>query len=94
MRVRWLSAALTDLEDAVRSKSPDAAEPIVERTIESVYRLETFPSMGRRGRVTGTRELVVSGTPFIVPYRVKGQEIFESSPRLESGRRSSNDQRS
>ncbi len=23
----------------------------------------------------GTRELVVTGTPYIVPYRVKGQEV-------------------
>ena len=31
--------------------------------------------MGRIGRVYGTRELVVTGTPFILPYRISGQHI-------------------
>ena len=29
------------------------------------------PGLGRPGRVPGTRELIVSGTRYIVPYRVK-----------------------
>jgi toxin ParE1/3/4 len=32
--------------------------------------LERFPNRGRAGRIAGTRELVVSGTPYIVAYRV------------------------
>jgi toxin ParE1/3/4 len=31
--------------------------------------------MGRPGRVAGTRELVVSGTPYIIPYRVAGTYV-------------------
>ncbi len=31
--------------------------------------------MGRAGRVPGTRELVISGTPYIVPYRVRGGAV-------------------
>ena len=31
--------------------------------------------MGRPGCVHGTRELVVSDTPLVVPYRVVGSEI-------------------
>jgi toxin ParE1/3/4 len=31
--------------------------------------------MGRPGRVTGTRELVISGTPFVVIYRLQEQSI-------------------
>ena len=31
--------------------------------------LETFPMMGRRGRETGTRELVVVGLPYLVVYQ-------------------------
>jgi toxin ParE1/3/4 len=30
---------------------------------------------GREGRVVGTRELVVQGTPFIVAYRVGRAEV-------------------
>ena len=33
------------------------------------------PGLGRAGRVSGTRELVVARTPYVVPYRVKGEVI-------------------
>ena len=31
---------------------------------------------GREGRVTGTRELVIRGTPFIVGYRIEKKEVW------------------
>lgn len=31
--------------------------------------------MGRAGRVAGTRELVVADTPYIIPYRVRGDAV-------------------
>jgi len=31
--------------------------------------------MGRPGRASGTRELVISGTPFILPYWVRSGEV-------------------
>ncbi len=45
------------------------------------------PGMGRSGRVTRTRELVVLQTRCIVPYRVRGQtveilRVFHTSRRL------------
>ena len=33
------------------------------------------PSMGRPGRIAGTRELVVTRFPYILPYRVRGSTI-------------------
>jgi toxin ParE1/3/4 len=30
---------------------------------------------GREGRVAGTRELVIRGTPFIVAYRLERNEV-------------------
>ena len=32
-------------------------------------------TLGRTGRVAGTRELVIPGTPYIVPDRVKGDVV-------------------
>jgi toxin ParE1/3/4 len=37
--------------------------------------LEKFPLIGRQGRVTGTRELVLRKTPFIVVYRVRADIV-------------------
>ncbi|MFH1029409.1 MAG: type II toxin-antitoxin system RelE/ParE family toxin, partial [Pseudomonadota bacterium] len=50
--------------------NPSAAQRMAERVQEAVEYLLDHPDMGRPGRVSGTRELVVSGTPFIVVYRV------------------------
>jgi len=36
--------------------------------------LET-PQIGRPGRVAGTRELVIFGTPYIVPYRIGSETL-------------------
>jgi len=37
--------------------------------------LKKNPALGRAGRVAGTRELVVAGTPYVVPYRVRGEAV-------------------
>jgi toxin ParE1/3/4 len=37
--------------------------------------LEAFPSMGREGRVAGTRERVVSETPYVIAYRITDSHI-------------------
>ena len=52
-----------------------AATRIVERIYDSVVHLSRFPKIGRLGRVPGTRELVVSDTPFIIPYRIRRDDI-------------------
>ncbi len=44
---------------------------MADRVLEAVEYLIKHPSLGRIGRVQGTRELVVSGTPFVVIYRVR-----------------------
>ena len=78
MRVRWLRRALINLEEEaayVARDNPDAAARIVDRIATSVDRLAIHPASGRPGRVPGTRELVVTGTPYIVPYRVRGDTV-------------------
>ncbi len=48
---------------------------IHRRVFRAVNLLQENPAMGRAGRVAGTRELVVDGTPYIVPYRVRGDAV-------------------
>ncbi len=37
--------------------------------------LAEHPELGRVGRVGGTRELVVTGTPYLLVYRIRGDEL-------------------
>lgn len=46
-----------------------------ERIQAQIARLAQFPESGRPGRIEGTRELVISGTPFIAAYRIAGNTI-------------------
>ena len=41
----------------------------------SAAMLAEHPGMGRPGRISGTRELVVTRFPYILPYRVRGNAI-------------------
>lgn len=78
MKVRYLRRALADLDaayDYIRQHNPNAAGLIADRISNAIESLKQFPQQGRPGRKSGTRELVVSGTPFIVPYRVRGNAI-------------------
>jgi toxin ParE1/3/4 len=50
---------------------PAAAARVLARIHSAVERLAKHPGMGRAGRVPLTRELVISGTPFVAVYRVR-----------------------
>ena len=52
-----------------------AASKVAARILEAVDLLVQHPNMGRPGRKTGTRELVVAGTPCVIPYRVRKDRI-------------------
>jgi toxin ParE1/3/4 len=76
VRVKWLRRALANLETEANYIAEDAEDEraaavrVVQRILRSVELLKKNPAMGRAGRVPGTRELVVGGTPYkwgIVP---------------------------
>lgn len=74
MELRWTPSALSDLEEAgayIASEDPRAARTMAGRVQEAVEYLREHPNLGRAGRLRGTRELVVSGTPLIIVYRVR-----------------------
>jgi len=78
VRVRWLRRALQNLDEEaeyIARDDPDAAAQMVDRIATSVERIATHPALGRTGRIPGTRELMVSGTPYVVPYRVRGETV-------------------
>ncbi|WP_249740679.1 type II toxin-antitoxin system RelE/ParE family toxin [Agrobacterium rubi] len=78
MRLTWSAFALSD-RDAIftfiESENPAAAVLVDERLVVAVRRLIDFPASGRLGRIAGTRELVISGTPYVAAYAVSGTTI-------------------
>lgn len=78
MHVRWLARALHNLEDIgdyIARDDPGAALHMVERVETCTSGLEANPERGRRGRVDGTRELVIPGTPYLVVYRLGATSV-------------------
>ena len=78
VQVKWLNRALRNLQEEanyIAQDDPQAAARIVARIEDAVALLIDHPSLGRAGRVPGTRELVVPDTPYLVPYRVRGMRI-------------------
>jgi len=76
--VRWVEVALANLNmeaEYIARDNPNAAARTVELIVRAVNQLQDFPAIGRPGRVAGTRELVVTGTPYIVPYRVRNRYV-------------------
>lgn len=78
-RIVWSPLAVDDLEslrDYIARDSPAAAHRVALKIVNTVETLlPENPGIGRLGRVSGTRELVIGGTPFIVPYRAVGGDI-------------------
>lgn len=54
----------------VADRNPSAARKLVRRIVDATRLIEHNPLAGCAGRMAGTRELVVSGTAYIVPYRI------------------------
>jgi len=78
MTVVWLQQALADLDSIVAyllERNPQAAVDMYEAIRQQVGKLAEFPLSGRPGRVAGTREVVIAGLPYIVPYYIKGREV-------------------
>jgi len=74
VKLRWTRLARTDINaayDYVAVDSAGAAEQFLERIQQAAAILLRHPMAGRAGRIPGTRELVVAGTPWIVAYRVR-----------------------
>jgi toxin ParE1/3/4 len=78
MRLEWSAYAVADrtaIFDYIDADSPRAAAAVDARIREQVETLARFPQSGRPGRIEGTRELVISRTPYIVAYCITGKTI-------------------
>jgi toxin ParE1/3/4 len=75
MRIRWFAAARADLLQIRRfiedQDHPAAAQSVARRILSTATYLRDHPAIGRPGRVAGTREAIIAGLPYIIPYRVR-----------------------
>lgn len=77
MELHWTPEAIQDREtiyDHIETDNPVAALALDELLGERAARLVDHPELGRRGRVVGTRELVVHQS-YILIYDVIGGQV-------------------
>lgn len=79
MTLRWTGRSLRDLEairQHIAADNEPAAVAIVRRIHTTAQRLhDPVAYTGRTGRVADTRELIVTGTPYVVVYRQRGEAL-------------------
>src|ERR1700737_3456272 len=78
MRVRWTTPAREQFVSAykyIAEENRAAAGRTADQIWESTQLFARHPMAGREGRMGGTRELVISGTPFVVAYRIEKSEV-------------------
>jgi toxin ParE1/3/4 len=76
--IKWFEDAIEDLQalrQYIAQDNPVAAYRISEKMLSTLDLLSMQPEIGRPGRVPNTRELIISDTPYIIPYRVKNNDI-------------------
>ena len=74
MTIRWTQPANDDFIGIVEwtaADNPTAAAPVGRRILATVEQLAEFPFYGKPGRSPDTRELVISGLPYLVVYVVE-----------------------
>jgi addiction module RelE/StbE family toxin len=70
-RIRYAADAVADLaalRSYIEQENPAAATRVAARIVETVSSLGRQPRLGKSGRVSGTRELVIAKYPYIICY--------------------------
>ena len=78
MKAVWTRAAIRDIthvREYIANENPAAAREIALKIVDTAERITRFPELGRIGRVYDTRELVASGTQYLIIYRSKKNAI-------------------
>ena len=74
----WSQTAEESLQRNIEyyaKEDPMTAYRIFDAVLEGAEVLDDHHNIGRVGRIKGTRELVINGTPFILVYQCNPNEI-------------------
>lgn len=78
MAIVWRDRATRDLEGIltyIAADNPPAAANVVRRLQSAIAGLVQFPRRGRKGVYPGTLELVITGLPYVVVYRLREDDV-------------------
>jgi addiction module RelE/StbE family toxin len=78
VKVRWTLPAANQLRDIfehIATDNPAAAARTVHRIRQAILSTAQMPNAGRVGRVAGTRETPVPGSPYLVAYRIQEKSV-------------------
>jgi addiction module RelE/StbE family toxin len=77
--IDWTEQAARQLDQVqdyiALANNEELATRVVMQIVSCVEQLAVFPMSGRSGRVRGSRELVISNTPFIAAYAIENDRI-------------------
>ena len=79
MKIVWSPTARNDLahiHNYIFEENSDSAVKVARALVAATRRLEEFPESGRPGRIPTTRELVIPGTPYVIPYTVRDDMLW------------------
>ena len=74
----WLPEAVADLNDIldfIAEQNVLAALGVDAQIKRQIDQLINFPLLGRKGRILGSYELVISRTPYLAAYRLQEKQI-------------------
>jgi plasmid stabilization system protein ParE len=77
--IRWTATSirhLTAIHDRIAADNPAAAARQCRLIYEAVTHLDRFPHAGRSTNAEHNRRFAVSGTPYLVFYRITAEAIF------------------
>jgi addiction module RelE/StbE family toxin len=78
--IKWTEQAIQQLDQAhdyiTLSNNNAVTARITMQIVTTVQQLAAFPMSGKAGRVLGTRELVISNTPFIAAYAIDKADVI------------------
>lgn len=76
--IRFTPQALSDLEsirDWIAADDTRAADRVLARIRQASEMLGQFPKLGHAGAVAGTRELSVTGLPYLLVYSLYDGDV-------------------
>jgi plasmid stabilization system protein ParE len=79
MLVRWTQPAADDLLHICDYTAEHFGAAQARRVADAIYEtaasLQEMPNRGRKGRKRDTREMLISGLPFVIIYRVVPEAV-------------------